>query len=859
MFSYQSSGGLARRLTLRRAAVALGVASPIARFLKCLPTLSRALLGVALVLALCGSAIASGLVGLLHTTRLATARRLCALAGWLLVCALASAPSAAATPTVVGEAGWLGQAAGYAVISGASVANTGVSTVRGDIGALAPPTGFLESSPAGGGVLVGNMQIGSDDAAAYADMLTAYAEVKALPVGTQFSTAAATAPGATLTPGVYTAGAAVNVPGILTLNAGGDPSAVFVFQVNGALSLAAGAQIELTGEAQASNVFWQVNGAFAEGATGAQFAGTVLATGTGTIGAGSLVNGRVFAQAAVGMDSDEFYSAPPTVTLTGGAAADINNSTPTISGTTNVGTAGVVTVTVAGQTLTATPSAADGSWSVTPTILADGIYTVLASTTDGAGNVGSATQQLTVDTVPPLITLHGAPTALTNDPTATISGTTNAAPGTLITVNVDAQTLTAVVDGTPIVESVGAQTLIAVVQSTGTWNVAPTPMGEGVRTVTAAVTDPAGNTSIATEQLTVDTVAPAVGITGGATALTNNPTPTIAGTTDAPQGAVVTVTIADQTLTDPVQSDGTWSVTSAYLADGPHHVVMTVSDAAGNQASAVQTLTVDTVAPVVTITGGANTTSTSFDPTLSGSTDATPGSTITLTVAGQTLTTLVQPNGSWHALASGVDVGAWLAVVTVTDTAGNTGSATQTLTITAGATGDTGPTGAPGATGPTGAPGGTESTGAPGATGPTGAPGGTAPTGAPGATGPTGAPRATGSTRAPGVAEDAPGPNGANSATGLTLSSTTLAVKRGKQVQVRVALSNPAKLTLTVMRGKKVVATMPVAQCKAGHSVLTWNGRITRGFAPRGAYSVVVRAVTPSGASASAKATLRIT
>jgi len=197
--------------------------------------------------------------------------------------------------------------------------------------------------------------------------------------------------------------------------------------------------------------------------------------------------------------------------------------------TTNVGAAGVVTVTVAGQTLTASPSALDGSWSVTPTILPDGTYTVLASTTDGAGNVGSATQQLTIDTVPPLISLDGAPTLLTNNPTATISGTTNAATGTLITVNVDAQLLTAVVNGTPIVESVGAQTLTAVVQSTGTFNVAPAQMGEGTRTVTAAVTDPAGNTSTATEQLTVDTIAPAVSITGGATALTDNPTPTITG------------------------------------------------------------------------------------------------------------------------------------------------------------------------------------------------------------------------------------------------------------------------------------------------------------------------------------------
>jgi hypothetical protein len=752
-------------------------------------------------------------------TRFVNVRCLSVLAIGLLVCTLASAPSAfaASTPTVN-----LGQAAGYAVISGMSVANLGASTVRGDIGAPAPPSGFPP------GVLIGNLHVGSADATAYTDMLTAYNEVQNRTGGT----ALPALPGATLTPGLYTAAAAAAVPasGVVTLDAGGDPNAVFVFQVNGALSLAAGAQIKLTGGAQASHVFWQVNGAFSLTA-GAQFAGTALATTTGTIGAGSLVNGRVLAGTAVTMNDDEFYSASPTVTLTGGAAADINDSTPTINGTTDVGASGVVTVTVAGQTLTAAPSALDGSWSVTPTILANGTYPVTASTTDGAGNVGSANQQLTIDTVPPLVTLDGAPTVLTDDPTATISGTSDAPPGTVITVSVGAQTLTAVVNGTTIVQSVGAQSLTALVQSTGSWNVAPTPMAEGARTVTAAVTDLAGNTSIAIEQLTVDTVAPAVHITGGAIALTDNPTPTIAGTTDAPPGALVTVTVADQMLTDPVQPDGTWSVTTAHLSDGPHRVAMTVSDTAGNQATAVQTLTVDTVAPVVIITGGANATTASFSPNLSGSTDARPGSPVTVTVAGQTLTTLVQTDGSWNTTALGVGAGAWLAVATVTDAAGNAGSATQTLNITVGPPGETGPTGAPGAPGSTGAPGVTGSTGTPGANGPTGTPG------APGAT----------------------GAKGATGVTGLTLSSAKLAVKHGKHLQVRVALSNRAKLTLTVMRGKTVMATMIVAQRHAGHSVLTWNGKIKRGFAPRGAYSIVVIAVTRTGASASAKATLRIT
>ena len=155
-------------------------------------------------------------------------------------------------------------------------------------------------------------------------MLTAYTEAQALTGGTALPAVT----GATLTPDLYTAAAAVAVPasGIVTLDAGGNPNAVFVIQVNGALSLAARAPVNLTGGAQASNVFWQVNGAFSL-AGGARFAGTVLASTTGTIGAGSLVNGRVLAQTAVTMNDDQFYSAPPTVTPTGGAAVDINNST----------------------------------------------------------------------------------------------------------------------------------------------------------------------------------------------------------------------------------------------------------------------------------------------------------------------------------------------------------------------------------------------------------------------------------------------------------------------------------------------------------------------------------------------------
>src|SRR6202043_3240407 len=172
----------------------------------------------------------------------------------------------------------------------------------------------------------------------------------------------------------------------------------------------------------------------------------------------------------------------------------------------------------------------------------------------------------------------------------------------------------------------------------------PTALTDGTRAVTASVTDPAGNASTRSQALTVDTAAPAVTIAGGANALTKHATPDISGTANVAPGTTVTVTLADQTLTGLVQGGGAWSVTAAALSDGPHRVVMSVSDAAGNRASYTQTLTVDTVSPFVAITGGATSTTNNLSPTIAGTTDAAPGTTVTVSVAGQTMTTLVQAN-----------------------------------------------------------------------------------------------------------------------------------------------------------------------------------------------------------------------
>ena len=609
------------------------------------------------------------------SARRVKALRLGAVAGAVLIGAFATtAPSAVAASTSMVD---LGTASTYAVLSGASVGNT-VSApgtphtnLRGDLGVKAntQPTGFPP------GVVTGATEVGNAAAAqAHADLVAAYNDIAGRTGGAVRAGALA---GATIAPGLHTVAGAVSNTGTVTLDGEDDPNAVFVFQIGGAMAMAAGSHVVLTRGAQASRVFWQVNGAGAIGAN-ADFAGTLLALDAVAVGNQTLVNGRAFARnGALTLDANEFYSAAPVITITGGGTAITTDTTPTISGTTDVDAPADITVTVHGQTLTAARSGA--TWSVTSAMLANATYPVVVSTRDAAGNVGSATQQLTVDTVAPVVTIDGGPSVTTNDPTPTIGGTSDVAPGTIVRVAVDSRTLT------------------ALVQPGGWWNVT-TALADATRTVTASVSDPAGNESTASQVLTVDTVAPAVTIAGGANALTDDATPDIAGTANVAAGTTVTVTLADETLSGPVDGAAAWSVTATALADGPHRIVMSVSDTAGNRASASQTLTVDTVSPIMAITGGATATTSDGDPTITGTSNAAPGTTVTVAIASQTMTTLVQANGTWNVTPTFVGEGTWPVVASASDPAGNVGSARQALTIAADL-----PSG-PGATAPTAGP-----------------------------------------------------------------------------------------------------------------------------------------------------------
>ncbi|WP_206363761.1 beta strand repeat-containing protein, partial [Paenirhodobacter huangdaonensis] len=171
----------------------------------------------------------------------------------------------------------------------------------------------------------------------------------------------------------------------------------------------------------------------------------------------------------------------------------------------------------------------------------------------------------------------------------------------------------------------------------------------------------------------------------------NDPTPTITGSTDAAPGSTVTLVVTgsdhvSQTFTTTVGTDGSYSVdVPADLAEGGYSVAASVTDPAGNTGSADDTGVIDTVAPTISVDAPAL--SNDPTPTITGSTDAAPGSTVTLVVTGsdhvsQTFTTTVGTDGSYSVdVPADLAEGGYTVTASVTDPAGNTGTADDTGTF----------------------------------------------------------------------------------------------------------------------------------------------------------------------------------
>ncbi|MEB6576264.1 Ig-like domain-containing protein [Enterobacter quasiroggenkampii] len=397
----------------------------------------------------------------------------------------------------------------------------------------------------------------------------------------------------------------------------------------------------------------------------------------------------------------------PSVTINTLATDDIlnaaeANSELTVSGSSSAEAGQTVTVSLNGKDYTTTVSA-DGSWTLNVpaadvAALTDGSVTVTASVSDKAGNPASVDHNLTVDVTVPAVTINTVAgddviNLVEHGQAHIISGTaTGAAAGDKVTVTIGGQTYTTVLD------------------AAGNWSVGVpasviSGLSDGTVTVTASVTDAAGNTGIGTHNVTVDTGLPSVSfnaISGDnvLNAVEKGQDLSVTGTSaNLAEGTVVTVTLNGKNYTATTAADGSWSLTVpaadlASLGEANYTLSATATNGVGNSVSNTANLQVDTALPGVTINTIAgdnviNAAEVAAGQTLSGKvTNAEAGNTVTVTIGGNTYTATVQSDLTWsvnvpESVLTALGNGDLTVSATVTNGHGNTGTGERDIAIDA--------------------------------------------------------------------------------------------------------------------------------------------------------------------------------
>ncbi|EFD8586167.1 Ig-like domain-containing protein, partial [Escherichia coli] len=396
----------------------------------------------------------------------------------------------------------------------------------------------------------------------------------------------------------------------------------------------------------------------------------------------------------------------PSVTINTIATDDILNaaeagSALTISGTSTAEAGQTVTVTLNGVNYSGNVQA-DGSWSVSvPTgdlaSLTASSYTVNASVSDKARNSASATHNLTVDLAAPVVTIN---TVAGDD----IINATEHGQAQIIS-----GSATGATTGNTVSVTIGTTTYTTVLDANGNWSIGVpasviSALAQGDVTITATVTDSAGNSGTASHTVTVALGAPVLAINTIAVddiinAAEKGADLAITGTSNQPAGTQITVTLNGQNYTTTADASGNWSVTVpasrvSALGEATYTVTAAATDADGNSGSASHNVQVNTALPGVTINVVAtddiiNAAEAGVEQTISGQvTGAAAGDTVTVTLGGATYTATVQANLSWS-----VDVpasalqelgnGELTISASVTNSVGNTGNGTREITIDA--------------------------------------------------------------------------------------------------------------------------------------------------------------------------------
>jgi hypothetical protein len=244
---------------------------------------------------------------------------------WLVTAVAAVVPAFGGTIS-------LGSASTFGLLGG-TISNTGgpapVSNVIGNVGGTVGTTGFPPGT-ATGTIFLGSNAPGTIVGMAYTDFVNAFNAAELLtPSGGSFTTATSQT---FLGNSTYaSAGDISTVTGTaLTFDAGGDPNAVFIIQIDGAFTVNGAMTFTLAGSAQADNIFWIVKSDATISVAGdapINFDGNILAGDAFSMsaavgGSGVLtgtINGCVFAENGNTLGG---------VTDIGGCAATTASATP---------------------------------------------------------------------------------------------------------------------------------------------------------------------------------------------------------------------------------------------------------------------------------------------------------------------------------------------------------------------------------------------------------------------------------------------------------------------------------------------------------------------------------------------------
>ena len=210
----------------------------------------------------------------------------------------------------------LGTAGEFAILSKAGVTTTGVTSVTGDIGtspiAAAALTGFSLTMHSSNTFSTSALVTGKVWAADYtvptpskmttaiSNMEMAFTDAAGRPTPDHLNLGGGSVNDLTLEPGLYKWSTGVGFTSSLTFH--GTSEDVWILQIAGDLTVASGAEIHLTGDAKAENIFWQISGQTTF-ETKAHVEGVFLCATAIVFKTGSSMNGAALSQTAVNLDA----------------------------------------------------------------------------------------------------------------------------------------------------------------------------------------------------------------------------------------------------------------------------------------------------------------------------------------------------------------------------------------------------------------------------------------------------------------------------------------------------------------------------------------------------------------------------